>query len=141
MWPTSPTPEDSGVEDLDVSWTPEGLLLWKGRYVVPDYHDARLQVLENRHDSPVAGHPGENKTSLVMDWSETSVVGSEALTLAPALESTGSEAGTSSARGLGALDRGELLTGTSLKCPQRLARDFGRGLISDKGLDLDWTKL
>jgi hypothetical protein len=45
-----------------VSWTREDLLLWKGRYVVPDYNDARLQVLETRHDSPVAGQPGENKT-------------------------------------------------------------------------------
>jgi hypothetical protein len=61
-WLTSPTPEDSGVEHLDVSWTPEGLLLWKGRYVVPDYHDARSQVLENRHDRPMVGHPGTNKT-------------------------------------------------------------------------------
>jgi hypothetical protein len=61
-WPTVTTPGYARAEHLDVSWTPEGLLLWKGRYVVPDYNDARLQVLENRHDSPVEGHPGENKT-------------------------------------------------------------------------------
>ena len=62
MWPTITAPEYSRAANVDVAWTAEGLLLWKGRYVVPDYNDARLQVLENRHDSPVAGHPGENKT-------------------------------------------------------------------------------
>jgi transposase InsO family protein len=54
--------ETPPTEEPDIGWTENGLLLHRRKFVVPNQHDARLQVLQNRHDSPVAGHPGEHKT-------------------------------------------------------------------------------
>ena len=39
-----------------------GLLYYKDRIFVPDTRDLRLQILQDFHDSPRAGHPGRRKT-------------------------------------------------------------------------------
>ncbi|MBW0501603.1 hypothetical protein O181_041318 [Austropuccinia psidii MF-1] len=38
------------------------LLLSKGRVVVPSNEEIQLNILQKRHDSPLAGHPGHEKT-------------------------------------------------------------------------------
>ncbi|MBW0569039.1 hypothetical protein O181_108754 [Austropuccinia psidii MF-1] len=38
------------------------LLLFKDRVVVPDEPTIQLSILQKRHDSPLAGHPGQEKT-------------------------------------------------------------------------------
>jgi len=45
-------------------WTlsAEGLLLLNDRIYVPDVPDLRLQVLNHKHDHPISGHFGQNKT-------------------------------------------------------------------------------
>jgi hypothetical protein len=40
----------------------EGLLRWDHRLYVPDVHQLRLSILQDSHDSPLAGHPGREKT-------------------------------------------------------------------------------
>jgi transposase InsO family protein len=45
-----------------VGWSRSGLLCYQGRFAVPDYKNARLQILQNRHDTKATGHPGETKT-------------------------------------------------------------------------------
>ena len=48
----------------DLKWTlsTEGLLLLNDRIYVPDVPDLRLQVLNHKHDHPISGHFGQNKT-------------------------------------------------------------------------------
>jgi hypothetical protein len=47
----------------DPKWTvTDGLLRIKERIYVPDAPDLRLRVLQYKHDHPVAGHFGQNKT-------------------------------------------------------------------------------
>ena len=47
----------------DPRWTlSEGLLLLNDRIYVPDAADLRLRVIKNKHDHPLAGHFGQNKT-------------------------------------------------------------------------------
>ncbi|EJD32555.1 DNA/RNA polymerase, partial [Auricularia subglabra TFB-10046 SS5] len=45
-------------------WTKSAdeFLLFKNRIYVPDSADLRLRVLRDKHDHPLAGHPGQNKT-------------------------------------------------------------------------------
>ena len=42
-------------------WDHRGLLLLDDRVYLPDVHQARLHVLQSRHDSALAGHPGVTK--------------------------------------------------------------------------------
>jgi len=48
----------------DPKWTlsAEGLLLLNDRIYVPDVPDLRLRVLNHKHDHPISGHFGQNKT-------------------------------------------------------------------------------
>jgi hypothetical protein len=47
----------------DPKWTvSDGLLLQNDRIYIPDVADLRLRVLKNKHDHPLAGHFGQNKT-------------------------------------------------------------------------------
>jgi len=49
--------------DSDPRWvTSEGLLYHDGRIYVPDANDLRLRVLRDKHDHPLSGHFGQNKT-------------------------------------------------------------------------------
>ena len=56
---TSATPSTSSDK-----WTTsdEGLLLLNDRIYVPDVPDLRLSVLKYKHDHPLSGHFGQNKT-------------------------------------------------------------------------------
>ncbi|MBW0480056.1 hypothetical protein O181_019771 [Austropuccinia psidii MF-1] len=38
------------------------LLLFKNRVVIPRNHELQLDILQKRHDSPLDGHPGQEKT-------------------------------------------------------------------------------
>ncbi|MBW0559126.1 hypothetical protein O181_098841 [Austropuccinia psidii MF-1] len=38
------------------------LLLFKDRVVIPSNHELHLDILQKNHDSPLAGHPGQEKT-------------------------------------------------------------------------------
>ncbi|MBW0481873.1 hypothetical protein O181_021588 [Austropuccinia psidii MF-1] len=38
------------------------LLLFKDRVVIPSNEEIQLNILQKRHDSPLAGHPGQEKT-------------------------------------------------------------------------------
>ncbi|MBW0543056.1 hypothetical protein O181_082771 [Austropuccinia psidii MF-1] len=38
------------------------LVLFKDRIVIPSNHELQLDILHKRHDSPLAGHPGQEKT-------------------------------------------------------------------------------
>ncbi|MBW0476009.1 hypothetical protein O181_015724 [Austropuccinia psidii MF-1] len=40
----------------------EKLLLFKDRVVIPSNHELQLDILQKRHDSLLAGHPGQEKT-------------------------------------------------------------------------------
>jgi hypothetical protein len=44
------------------SLDPDGILLHKGLTYVPDFDNLKIQLLRQAHDSPVAGHFGQNKT-------------------------------------------------------------------------------
>jgi hypothetical protein len=44
------------------SLSEDGLLLLNDRLYVPDQNDLRLRVLRNKHDHPLSGHLGRNKT-------------------------------------------------------------------------------
>ena len=44
----------------------DGYLLYKGRVCVPDDDDTRRQILFECHDSPSAGHPGIQKTYILL---------------------------------------------------------------------------
>ncbi|MBW0573707.1 hypothetical protein O181_113422 [Austropuccinia psidii MF-1] len=47
----------------DYSLEPQAkLLLFKDRVVIPSNHEVQLDILQRRHDSPLAGHPGQEKT-------------------------------------------------------------------------------
>ncbi|MBW0592628.1 hypothetical protein O181_132343 [Austropuccinia psidii MF-1] len=47
----------------DYSLEPQAkLLLFKDRVVIPSNHEIQLDILQKRHDSPLAGHPGQEKT-------------------------------------------------------------------------------
>ena len=48
----------------DPKWTlsNEGLLLYNDRIYVPETNDLRLKVLIHKHDHPISGHLGQNKT-------------------------------------------------------------------------------
>jgi hypothetical protein len=39
-----------------------GLLFYQGRIVVPDNEDLRRDLIRTFHDSPIAGHPGQQRT-------------------------------------------------------------------------------
>jgi hypothetical protein len=40
----------------------EGLLWYEGRIYVPDDREIKLRILEQHHDSPIAGHQGQART-------------------------------------------------------------------------------
>ncbi|MBW0549246.1 hypothetical protein O181_088961 [Austropuccinia psidii MF-1] len=44
------------------------LLLFKDRVVVPNDPTIQLSILKKRHDSPLAGHPGQEKTLKLVKW-------------------------------------------------------------------------
>jgi len=44
------------------SLSEDGMLLLNERLYVPDHNDLRLRVLQYKHDHPLAGHYGQNKT-------------------------------------------------------------------------------
>jgi hypothetical protein len=44
------------------TWTKQQFLSFNNRVYVPDYNNSRLKILQARHDSPIAGHPGILKT-------------------------------------------------------------------------------
>ncbi|MBW0517664.1 hypothetical protein O181_057379 [Austropuccinia psidii MF-1] len=47
----------------DYSLEPQDkLLLFKGRVVITSNEEIQLNILQKRHDSPLAGHPGQEKT-------------------------------------------------------------------------------
>ncbi|MBW0582017.1 hypothetical protein O181_121732, partial [Austropuccinia psidii MF-1] len=47
----------------DYSLEPQAkLLLFKDRVVIPSNEEFQLNILQKRHDSPLAGHPGQEKT-------------------------------------------------------------------------------
>ncbi|MBW0593907.1 hypothetical protein O181_133622, partial [Austropuccinia psidii MF-1] len=47
----------------DYSLEPQAkLLLFKDRVVIPSNEELQLNILQKRHDSPLAGHPGQEKT-------------------------------------------------------------------------------
>jgi hypothetical protein len=39
-----------------------GLLFYQGRIVVPDNEDLKRDLIATFHDSPIAGHPGQQRT-------------------------------------------------------------------------------
>ena len=51
-------------DESDSPWstTTSGLLLSEGKVFVPNVGDLRTRVLKERHDHPLAGHPGQAKT-------------------------------------------------------------------------------
>ncbi|MBW0551900.1 hypothetical protein O181_091615 [Austropuccinia psidii MF-1] len=51
-----------GESDSDYSLEPQAkLLLFKDRVVVPSNEEIQLNILKKHHDSPLAGHPGQEK--------------------------------------------------------------------------------
>ncbi|MBW0532299.1 hypothetical protein O181_072014 [Austropuccinia psidii MF-1] len=47
----------------DYSFEPQAkLLLFKDRVVIPSNHELQLDILQKHHDSPLAGHPDQEKT-------------------------------------------------------------------------------
>src|SRR6266540_870129 len=44
------------------SLSADGILLLNNRIYVPDHDDLRLHILQFKHDHPLAGHYGQNKT-------------------------------------------------------------------------------
>ena len=47
---------------MPISQWENGWLKWKGKIYVPCAWELRIQVLQENHDSPCAGHPGQDKT-------------------------------------------------------------------------------
>jgi hypothetical protein len=54
------TTQNPGI--IGVSWANRQFLAFDDRIYIPDFNDARLKILQARHDSPLAGHPGILKT-------------------------------------------------------------------------------
>ena len=51
------------LQPTDPKWTlTDGLLYLNNQIYVPDVADLRLRVLKHKHDHPLAGHYGQNKT-------------------------------------------------------------------------------
>ena len=46
----------------NVAWDIQGNITWKKKIVVPKYHNLRLHIVKDTHDSLLAGHPGISKT-------------------------------------------------------------------------------
>jgi transposase InsO family protein len=44
------------------TWSKRGFLLLDSRVYIPDFNNARLKIMQSRHDSPMAGHQGITKT-------------------------------------------------------------------------------
>ncbi|MBW0477901.1 hypothetical protein O181_017616 [Austropuccinia psidii MF-1] len=44
------------------------LLLFKDWVVIPNDHTIQLSILQKKHDSPLAGHPGQEKTLKLVKW-------------------------------------------------------------------------
>ncbi|MBW0512279.1 hypothetical protein O181_051994 [Austropuccinia psidii MF-1] len=44
------------------------LLLFKDWVVVPNYPTIQLSIIQKHHDSPLAGHPGQEKTLKLVKW-------------------------------------------------------------------------
>ena len=49
------------VEDYSID-EDSRLLLWKEKIAIPNDDSIKLKILNQRHDSPLAGHPGQEKT-------------------------------------------------------------------------------
>ena len=49
-------------DEGNVAWDIQGNITWKKKIVVPNYHDLRLHIVKDTHDSLLAGHPGISKT-------------------------------------------------------------------------------
>ncbi|MBW0529093.1 hypothetical protein O181_068808, partial [Austropuccinia psidii MF-1] len=54
---------ERGESVTDYSLEPQAkLLLFKDRVVIQSNEEIKLNILQNRHDSPLTGHPGQEKT-------------------------------------------------------------------------------
>ena len=53
---------DSPDESSHWTMSPTGFLLYDGRIYVPSLGSLRTRVLQERHDHPLSGHPGQSKT-------------------------------------------------------------------------------
>ncbi|KAF8749992.1 hypothetical protein RHS01_09613 [Rhizoctonia solani] len=51
----------------DYDWE-EDLLWYRGKLVVPDLEVLKEQLLREFHDSPLAGHPGQQRTLKLLNW-------------------------------------------------------------------------
>ncbi|GLB45865.1 putative retrotransposable element tf2 155 kda protein type 1-like [Lyophyllum shimeji] len=61
----------SGVRSVrSAEWSEDqGVLMFRGRIYVPNIPDLRRRIVEQHHDSRVAGHPGRWKTLELVSWS------------------------------------------------------------------------
>ena len=52
------------LNDTDLRWTKlvDGLVRHDGRIYVPDTGNLQLRILQYKHDHPLSGHFGQNKT-------------------------------------------------------------------------------
>lgn len=57
----SATPASVKAKFKDYTWENE-LLFYNGKIVVPDDENLKKDIVANFHDSPMAGHPGQNRT-------------------------------------------------------------------------------
>ena len=57
----SNTPASIKAKFKDYSWE-DNMLLYNGRIMVPDNEQLKRNLVSNFHDSPMAGHPGQNRT-------------------------------------------------------------------------------
>lgn len=57
----SATPASVKAKFKDYTWENE-LLYYNGKVMVPDDEDLKKDLVANFHDSPMAGHPGQNRT-------------------------------------------------------------------------------
>lgn len=48
--------------EKDYKLDPKGLIRWRGRLYVPDTGELRLRIMEENHNAPMAGHPGQTGT-------------------------------------------------------------------------------
>ncbi|GAB1526614.1 hypothetical protein RhiTH_009783 [Rhizoctonia solani] len=60
----------------DHDWE-EDLLWYQGKLVVPDSESLKEQLLKEFHNSPLAGHPGQQQTLELLTLSSKSIAGQE----------------------------------------------------------------
>ncbi|GLB43132.1 putative retrotransposable element tf2 155 kda protein type 1-like [Lyophyllum shimeji] len=93
----------SGVRSVrSAEWSEDqGILMFRGRIYVPNIPELRRRIVEQHHDSRVAGHPGRWKTLELVSrsywWPQMS--GTSAPTPAPATSANGRSHGCGGVRG------------------------------------------